>query len=549
VPDTFFDLTLATIPADDPAVYDMICRADTLGVFQIESRAQMSMLPRLRPRCFYDLVIEVAIVRPGPIQGQMVHPFLRRRMGEEKVTYPSEAIREVLHKTMGVPIFQEQAMRLAVVAAGFTPGEADQLRRAMAAWRRPGLIDQFRRKLLDGMRANGLAEEFAQRVYQQIRGFGEYGFPESHAASFALLVYASAWLKHHYPAAFAAAMINSQPLGFYAPAQLVRDARDHGVAVRPVDVNHSCWDCTLEPILRNSDCGLRIENDKSAIRNPQSEMVLRLGLRMINGLAESVGRIIERARDAGPFLSVDDFTRRTRLGQAVVKRLAEADAFGSVGTSRRQALWHSLAQERKPRSMPLFEKGVRTIYGQRPIDPMSDEDKIVLTPFSEEDEVVADYRSAGLSLRAHPISFYRSELERLGITPAQGLVELANGAAVRVAGLVLLRQRPSTAKGITFVTLEDESGTINLVVHQRTWDRFYRVARRAPAWIAQGHVQTTAPRKGDSPHFAGGESDTGSLSHGEKGTVPVPVIHVVVERLEALGEQLTALSVKSRDFR
>jgi error-prone DNA polymerase len=500
VPDTFFDLTLATIPADDPAVYDMICRADTLGVFQIESRAQMSMLPRLRPRCFYDLVIEVAIVRPGPIQGQMVHPFLRRRMGEEKVTYPSEAIREVLHKTMGVPIFQEQAMRLAVVAAGFTPGEADQLRRAMAAWRRPGLIDQFRRKLLDGMRANGLAEEFAQRVYQQIRGFGEYGFPESHAASFALLVYASAWLKHHYPAAFAAAMINSQPLGFYAPAQLVRDARDHGVAVRPVDVNHSCWDCTLEPILRNSDCGLRIENDKSAIRNPKSEMVLRLGLRMINGLAESVGRIIERARDAGPFLSVDDFTRRIRLGQAVVKRLAEADAFGSLGTSRRQALWHSLAQERKPRSMPLFEKGVRTIYGQRPIDPMSDEDKIVLTPFSEEDEVVADYRSAGLSLRAHPISFYRGELERLGITPAQGLVELANGAAVRVAGLVLLRQRPSTAKGITFVTLEDETGTINLVVHQRTWDRFYRVARRAPAWIAQGHVQTTAPRKGDSPN-------------------------------------------------
>jgi error-prone DNA polymerase len=491
-------LTLATIPADDPAVYDMICRADTIGVFQIESRAQMSMLPRLRPRCYYDLVIEVAIVRPGPIQGQMVHPYLRRRMGEEEVTYPNDAIRAVLQKTLGVPIFQEQAMRLAVVAAGFTPGEADQLRRAMAAWRRPGVIDQFRHKLLDGMQASGLPEEFAQRLYQQIQGFGEYGFPESHAASFALLVYASAWLKHHYPAAFAAALVNSQPLGFYAPAQLIRDARDHGIEVRPVDVNCSRWDCSLE-------------GGERAGSSPTP--VLRLGLRMINGLRETAGQTIENARDAGPFTSIDDFARRTGLGQAVIKRLADADAFGSLGTNRRQAVWQSLAQEKQPKPLPLFEDA----FAVEPAPP-------ALPALRLEEEVVADYRSAGLSLRAHPISFHRRELDRLGITPAGRLVELKDGAPVRVAGLVLLRQRPGTAKGITFVTLEDETGTVNLVVHQHTWDRYYRVARRAPAWIAHGHVQTT-------PQNA------------------APVIHVVVRRLEALAEGLGALGVKSRDFR
>jgi error-prone DNA polymerase len=510
------ELTLATIPQEDPAVYDMICRADTLGVFQIESRAQMSMLPRLQPRTFYDLVIEVAIVRPGPIQGQMVHPFLRRRMGEEEEMYPNEAIRDVLHKTLGVPIFQEQAMRLAVVAAGFTPGEADQLRRAMAAWRRPGVIDQFRVKLLAGMQKNGLPEEFAQRVYQQIQGFGEYGFPESHAASFALLVYVSAWLKHYYPAAFCAAMINSQPLGFYAPAQLIRDARDHGVEVRGVDVNASGWDCTLEQ-----------EVNRGARAGPSPAPVLRLGLCMINGLRETFGELIEQARAAGPFTSIDDFARRTGFGQAVIKRLAEADAFGSLGANRRQAVWQSLAHEKKPKPLPLFDskKGVR---------PLFSEEKTVLTPFLPamrlEDEVVADYRSHGLSLRAHPISFYRPELDALGITTAAGLAELANETPVRVAGLVLLRQRPGTAKGITFVTLEDETGTVNLVVHQQTWDRYYRVARRAPAWIAHGHVQTTRGDPAARKHAAA-------------------VIHVVVRRLEALAEGLGALEVKSRDFR
>jgi error-prone DNA polymerase len=562
VPDTFFELTLATVPKEDPDVYDMICRADTIGVFQIESRAQMSMLPRLKPRRFYDLVIEVAIVRPGPIQGNMVHPYLRRRAGEEEETYPNDAIRQVLKKTLGVPIFQEQAMRLAVVAAGFTPGEADQLRRAMAAWRRPGLIDQFRKKLLDGMRANNLPEEFAQRVYRQIEGFGEYGFPESHAASFALLVYASAWLKHHYPAAFAAAMINSQPMGFYQPAQLVRDARDHGVVVRPVDVNFSNWDCTLEGQQPRASPGVpsyakeKEHNDQNVCApiKPPAEpgaVALRLGLRMIGGLRETHGKLIEQVRTGGPFTSIDDFARRTGLGQAVIKRLAEADAFSSVGAGRRQAMWHALGQEKKRLMMPLFESSLQppaspgVLNGRNilradkpPADPApgktgcrvpagaveASEDSLMLPVMPLYEEVVADYRTAGLSLRAHPISFYRDQLERLGITPARQLVELKNEAPVRVAGLVLLRQRPGTAKGITFVTLEDETGSMNLVVHQHTWDRYYRIARRAPAWIAHGHIQTT------TESFA-------------------PVIHVVVARLEALTEQLNRLDVKSRDFR
>jgi error-prone DNA polymerase len=551
------ELTLATVPKEDPDVYDMICRADTIGVFQIESRAQMSMLPRLKPRRFYDLVIEVAIVRPGPIQGNMVHPYLRRRAGEEQETYPNDAIRQVLEKTLGVPIFQEQAMRLAVVAAGFTPGEADQLRRAMAAWRRPGLIDQFRKKLLDGMRANNLPEEFAQRVYRQIEGFGEYGFPESHAASFALLVYTSAWLKHHYPAAFAAAMINSQPMGFYQPAQLVRDARDHGVAVRPVDVNFSNWDCTLERRQPPAPPGVRgdrnakqlIKSINQSANKPPAEpgavsLFLRLGLRMIGGLRESHGKLIEQVRAGGAFTSIDDFARRTDLGQAVIKRLAEADAFGSVGAGRRQALWHALGQEKKRRAMPLFEipplpsgegrgEGARTPRVACPpalkstagqASSGTQEPQAPLPAMQLYEEVVADYRTAGLSLRAHPISFYRDQLERLGITPARQLMELKNDAPVRVAGLVLLRQRPGTAKGITFVTLEDETGTVNLVVHQHTWDRYYRIARRAPAWIVHGHIQTT------TESFA-------------------PVIHVVVARLEALAEQLRRLDVKARDFR
>jgi error-prone DNA polymerase len=510
------DLNLANIPQDDPAVYDMICRADTIGVFQIESRAQMSMLPRLKPRCFYDLVIEVAIVRPGPIQGQMVHPYLRRRQGLEEETYPNDAIRAVLEKTLGVPIFQEQAMRLAVVAAGFTPGEADQLRRAMAAWRRPGLIDQFKKKLLEGMQANGLSEEFAQRVYQQIRGFGEYGFPESHAASFALLVYASAWIKHHYPAVFAAAMINSQPLGFYAPAQLIRDARDHNVEVLPPDVNHSDWNCTASPLQRAEALqrakslqraeALQPEGDKAL---QPTDSTLRLGLRLITGLRESTAETITLARRAAPFTSLADFTRRTGLRQAEIGRLADADAFRSLERTRRESLWEALAQEKTPHPQPLFH--CLTIDERTP----------ALPPMALKDEVIADYRTISLSLRAHPISFYRAELEKLCITPAKELGNKKNGAPIRVAGLVLLRQRPSTAKGITFVTLEDETGTINLVVHQHTWDKYYRVARRAQIWLAQGELQ-----------------------------IAESVVHVVVGRLEDLAVRLqTDLAPKSRDFR
>jgi error-prone DNA polymerase len=409
----------------------------------------------------------------------------------------------------------------------------------MAAWRRPGLIEQFRKKLLDGMRANGLPEEFAQRVYQQIEGFGEYGFPESHAASFALLVYASAWLKHHYPAAFAAALINSQPMGFYQPAQLVRDARDHGVAVRAVDVNFSGWDCTLERI---EERGSRSEIEAECLGNSRSSLLaprpfLRLGFRLLNGLGESAGRSIERAREAGPFLSIDDFARRTGLGQGVIRRLAEADAFGSLGADRRQALWQALGQEKKRREMPLFECRPGLIAGP-PRGPgpagsgppamncsdSSHDGSLMLPAMQSYEQVVADYRTAGLSLRAHPISFYREQLERLGIAPACRLVELADGVPVCVAGMVLLRQRPGTAKGITFVTLEDETGTVNLVVHQHTWDRYYRIARGAPAWIAHGHIQT-APQ-----------------SH-------VPIIHVVVNRLEALADRLGNLVMKSRDFR
>ncbi|MCH5377256.1 MAG: OB-fold nucleic acid binding domain-containing protein, partial [Planctomycetes bacterium] len=478
-------LTLANIPAGDHRVYDMICRADTVGVFQIESRAQMSMLPRLRPRCYYDLVIEVAIVRPGPIQGDMVHPYLRRRMGEEPVTYPNDQIRRVLEKTLGVPIFQEQVMKLAVVAAGFTPGEADQLRRAMAAWRKSGHIEKFRQKLLDGMRERGLAEEFAQRVLQQIHGFGEYGFPESHSASFALLVYVSAYLKHYYPAAFAAALINSQPMGFYAPAQLIRDARQHGVAVLPADVNHSDWDCTLE-----------------------DQRTLRLGLRLIRGLSQKEAETVRQVRRDGPYRSVDELTRRTGLLQGTISRLAAADAFGSLDCDRRQAIWNALSQPRSRRTSPLIDS-----LDEPPEHPAG------LAPASVQEEVIVDYQTTGLSLRPHPISFHRESLDRLGVTPAGRLSEIPNNRQVKVAGVIILRQRPSTGKGITFVTMEDETGVANLVLHKEVWERFHRTARHRNAWLVRGRLES---RYG--------------------------VIHVVVQHLEDLHEQLAQV-IQSRDFR
>jgi error-prone DNA polymerase len=510
-------LSLATIPPDDPRVYDMICAADTVGVFQIESRGQMSMLPRLKPRSWYDLVIEVAIVRPGPIQGQMVHPYLRRRAGLEPVTYPNEAIRRVLDRTLGVPIFQEQAMKLAVVAAGFTPGEADQLRRAMGAWRKTGVIEQFREKLLRGMRQRGLSEEFAEQVFRQIRGFGEYGFPESHAASFAHLVYVSAWLKYYYPAAFTAALLNSQPMGFYAPAQLVADARRHGVEVRGVDTNFSDWDCTLE---RDDDTApsLAADGHLFSASSPghlappslSSSPALRLGLRLVSGLSETAGRAIEQARRAGgPFLSLADLTRRARLSAAVGARLSAAGALTSLRRERRQALWDALAIERHAHDQPLLAT----------VDT-DDETAPDLPPVAPYDEVVADYRTIGLSLRAHPMSFLRSQLERLRAVPAARLADTPDGRRVCVAGLVILRQRPSTAKGITFVTLEDETGTANLVVKQHVWQRDSQVARTSPAWIVRGKLER---RSG--------------------------VIHVIADRLEDFSHELARLGTRSRDFR
>lgn len=479
-------LVLATVPAEDPAVYDMICRADTIGVFQIESRAQMSMLPRLRPRQFYDLVIEVAIVRPGPIQGDMVHPYLRRRRGEEPVDYPDERIRDVLAKTLGVPLFQEQAMRLAVVAAGFSLGEADQLRRAMGAWRRRGVMEKFRKMLLEGMQRNGYSAEFADRVFRQISGFGEYGFPESHAASFALLVYVSAWIKHYYPDVFAAALLNSQPMGFYAPAQLVFDARKHGVEIRPVDVNHSDWDATLEP-------------------TGQDRHALRLGLRMVRGLPERHAERLVAARRDGPFRSLGDVRRRTGFRSAALEKLALADAFRSLGLDRRTALWRALP-DRAP--MPLFDAF------DEPEVPVK------LPPMTALGEVLSDYGHAGLTLRQHPISFLRPMLQPRGIKLAEEVATLEHGTWVRVAGLVLLRQRPSTAKGVTFVTLEDETGVVNLLVRLNVWERYRRAARSATIMQAEGQLQ----RDGD-------------------------VLLVLAARIEDLSEELGALDVRSRDFR
>ena len=481
-------LTLANLPPGDPEVYAMIGRADTVGVFQIESRAQMSMLPRMRPRCFYDLVIEVAIVRPGPIQGNMVHPYLRRRNGEEPVEFPSDAIREVLGKTLGVPLFQEQAMRLAMVAAGFTPGEADQLRRAMGAWRRPGVIDAFRKKLITGMKAHGFSDAYAEAVFTQIRGFGDYGFPESHAASFALLVYVSAWLKCHYPAAFTAAILNSQPMGFYAPAQLVRNAREHGVEVRPVDINASRWDCTLE-------------------ETAEDEMALRLGFRMLHGLGRAQVRRIEEASAAGPFLSMDDVARRTGLSRAVLARLAKAGVFDSLKLDRRAALWDALDQDQH--TLPLFDRS----------EPLSAERPNHLPTMSPAEEVLADYRTTGLSLKAHPMEFLRADLERRGVVPASQLPTWPNRRPVRVAGIVLVRQRPSTAKGITFITLEDESGIANLIVRPTVWKRCRNAALGATVLLVHGQLQR------------------------QDG-----VIHVVATKLENLSDRLEELRNQSRDF-
>ncbi|MCL4220858.1 MAG: error-prone DNA polymerase [Phycisphaerales bacterium] len=524
----------------DADVYDMICRADTVGVFQIESRAQMSMLPRLRPRCYYDLVIEVAIVRPGPIQGKMVHPYLRRRSGEEPVVFASADIERVLGRTLGVPLFQEQAMALAVVAAGFTPGEADQLRRAMAAWKRSGrAILKFERKLIEGMIARGYDRRFAEQVFQQITGFSGYGFPESHAASFAIIVYVSAWLKRHHPAAFACALINSQPMGFYQPAQIVRDAREHGVEVRGVDANRSEWDCRLEEsdeaTGRRSDeggkrrIGEETEDQGSAIGQATSASIdpggsrlgadvlrpvarsdpstwghggpaLRLGMRLVKGLVrEEAERVVEGVRRFGPFRSLEEMRLRTGVRASTLVKLADADAFGSMGLSRQRALWEAHALRDAP--APLFEQP-RDESGEQPTEPGSEVDP-ALPEVPLQVEVAEDYLSVGLSLKAHPVSFIRDRLKAAGVTQNCDLADerlCPHGRVVTVAGVVLVRQRPGTASGVVFVTIEDETGIANLILRPEVYERFRRVAKHSRTLACRGAIE----RQGAVVHVLAG---------------------------------------------
>jgi len=421
--------SMQDIPSEDPATYRMISRADTVGVFQIESRAQMSMLPRLKPKCFYDLVIEVAIVRPGPIQGNMVHPYLNRRQGREPVSYPSEALEEALGRTLGVPIFQEQVMQVAILAAGFTAGEADQLRRSMAAWKRKGGLQQYYDKIVTGMTERGYEKAFAEQIFEQIRGFSEYGFPESHAASFALLVYASCWIKHHHPAEFLAALLNSQPLGFYSPSQLVQDAQRHGVEVRAVDVMYSDWDCTLEDL-----------PDPPAVR---------LGLRLIKGLKEaSVARLIQ-ARAHTPFDDPEDLARRARLEQHDMQLLAGADALMSLSGHRRQQVWQASALRRAPELLH---------------DAVVEEEFLELPAALEGEEVVHDYETVGLTLRSHPLLLLRPELNKRKLARAVDLDRVPGGRFVRYAGIVTVRQQPETAKGVVFISLEDETGNVQVIV-------------------------------------------------------------------------------------
>ena len=474
-------LSLATIPAESPEVYDMICRADTLGVFQIESRAQMTMLPRLRPREFYDLVIEVAIVRPGPIQGDMVHPYLRRREGREKAEYPKPELENILRKTLGVPLFQEQAMRIAIEAGGFSPDKADRLRRAMATFRRVGTIGTLRQEMIDGMVGRGYEKDFAERCFRQIEGFGEYGFPESHAASFALLVYASCWFKACYPDVFCAAILNSQPMGFYAPAQLVRDACDHGVDIREVDVNLSAWDCTLEPDA--FDPG-RIAPRHAEMRDViRSTHAVRLGLRQVKGLAEGDMKLLLANRGAG-YDSVRDLWLRSGLGAEVLARLAGADAFRSIGLDRREALWAVRALDRKGAAerLPLFDQPDIRL---RELEP---ETRLPAMPPGE--HVIHDYRTLSLSLKAHPVSFLRERLAAARILPCAALAETPGGRRVSVAGLVLVRQRPGSAKGVIFMTIEDEGAVANVIVWPKIFERFRAVVLGARFVRVTGRLQS-----------------------------------------------------------
>ena len=515
---------LADLQKDDPKVYEMIQRADTLGVFQIESRAQMNMLPRMKPKEFYDLVIEVAIVRPGPIQGDMVHPYLRRREGKEAIEYPSEELRQVLGKTLGVPLFQEQAMKVAIVGAGFSPAEADQLRRAMATFKYTGGVTHFHDKLIEGMMRNGYSEDFATRTFKQIEGFGSYGFPESHAASFAKIAYASCWMKCHHPDVFCAALLNAQPMGFYAPAQIVRDAREHGVEVRPVCVNASRWDCTLE---ESEELGLKapplegegwgwggvsgkaqtyIDSTPTQTLPPQGGglIPLRLGLRMVKGLANEHAARILAARAERPFDGVEDVWRRSGVPVAALEKLADADAFAGFGLDRRPALWRIRGLGEAP--LPLFAAA----------DAREREPEVRLRPMTDGREVVEDYRAVQLSLRAHPLAFVRPQLEARRVVSCAELGRMKDGGKVEVAGIVLVRQRPG-AGNVTFVTIEDETGITNIIIWQRLFEKHRRIVLGAAMMAVTGKVQ----REGE-------------------------VIHVIADRLEDMTGLLH--SVAATDF-
>jgi error-prone DNA polymerase len=477
------------IPPEDPATYDMLCKAESVGVFQVESRAQMTMLPRLKPRCYFDLVIEVAIIRPGPIQGGMVHPYLRRRQGVEKVTYPNAALEKILGPTLGVPLFQEQVMEIAMVAAGFSAGEADKVRRSMAAWQRKGGLADYRDKLMAGMLERGYSAQFAEQIYNQILGFGSYGFPQSHSASFALLVYTSAWLRRHAPAAFVAGLLNSWPMGFYAPAQLVNDARRNGVVFRPVDVLKSEWDCTLEA---------------GAAGQPE----VRLGLRMVSGLAEAQGQAIVEARRAlGPrqFADVDELAHLANLPQRTMEQLARAGALATLAGHRRLAHWGAIGVERLPGALAGASARERPMGFAAP---------------SEGEDVVADYRGMGLTLRRHPLALIRGKLRRLGVYRAADLAKLNSGITVRVAGIVTHRQRPETASGVVFISLEDETGMSNLIVWPRVQQTQREAVFGARLMVVQGELQ----------------SELG-------------VIHVIAAKVRDYSHWLGRVQVGSRDFR
>jgi error-prone DNA polymerase len=480
---------LAAIPPEDPRVYDAICKADTIGIFQIESRAQMAMLPRMKPRRFYDLVIEVAIVRPGPIQGGMVHPYLRRRNGEEPATMPHPSLAPILQRTLGVPLFQEQVMQIAMTGAGYTAGQADELRRDMAAWKRSAKLLRHEDKLVCGFVERGIPREFAERLFSQIKGFGEYGFPESHAASFALLVYASAWIKAHYPHEFACALINSQPMGFYSVSSIVRDAQKRGVLVRAPDVTESDWDCTIPP----------------------GRPFLRLGMRVVKGMGEDPARRIMKARENRPFRDTKDLSVRAELRTDQMDALAEAGALSSLQRERRDAMW----LVREPDQGPLFER------------VPSNQPDVSLPPLAEVEQLRFDYARLGLSVDDHPMRHLRARMKKKGVVTSAELFYVRHGTTVKVAGLVLSRQRPMTASGVVFVTLEDELGMMNLILTPEIFERSYRTAVHALLLLVQGKVERT-PRTA-----AAGEH---------------PVIHVLVEKLEAL--QLPGgIEARSRDFR